>query len=347
MWKRHLWPAVLTFWLVAPWVFLLWLGAVIAWRRWSGVPLVVSLALSTAVAFSGWCAVRRWGERQHDLAGARLLEAVPDPESWAWRVHPAQALKAAHLSRCHRRWGVNARSSGWVLKGQPHPAIYGKLAAEWQVDHWQFSVEDAVLPQDNGGKFRSEFSDPILIQGEAATNDYLARIKAALALAKPRKDVIERLYQEDLRQASQPGTLYTGQINRRDNKSIPVELRFTAPPGNDPGLARFELKLPASGYIYTCSAKLARRVPNMPTESTDTDNPFTKLVEPASEGDLAINYEHVNSPKFNLADDLANDLLYNHSGVRDAPLELRDHQITGKLTNLPHNFLTLSVRQNP
>ena len=45
----------------------------------------------------------------------RLLSAVPDPEPWERFIHPAQTLKAAHLSHCQRRWGVNARSSGWRL----------------------------------------------------------------------------------------------------------------------------------------------------------------------------------------------------------------------------------------
>ena len=101
-------------WTLVPWAFLLWLGEVIACHRWSGVPLLASLALSATAAFHGWRLVCRWGERQHDLAGARLLQAVPDPEPWERFIHPVQTIKAAHLSRCQRLWGVNARSSGWT-----------------------------------------------------------------------------------------------------------------------------------------------------------------------------------------------------------------------------------------
>ena len=96
-----------------PWLGSGLLGGVIACRRWSGAPLLASLALGTAATFLGWRRVCRWGERQHDLAGARLLQAVPDPEPWVPWVHPVQVLKAAHLGHCQRRWGVNARSSGW------------------------------------------------------------------------------------------------------------------------------------------------------------------------------------------------------------------------------------------
>ena len=106
-------------------MFLFWLGQVIAWRRWSGGPLLVSLVLGATAASLGWRRVCRWGERRHDLAGARLLQMVPDPEPWERCLHPAQRYKAAHLRRCQRRWGVNARSSGWTFM---HRAAWLDLA---------------------------------------------------------------------------------------------------------------------------------------------------------------------------------------------------------------------------
>ena len=63
-------------WIGFPSVLFAWLGMVIACRRWSGLPLLASLALSIAVAGYGWRLVCHWGERQHDLAGACLLRAV-------------------------------------------------------------------------------------------------------------------------------------------------------------------------------------------------------------------------------------------------------------------------------
>ena len=115
---RVLWYLVSRLLTATPWVFLVWLGEVIACRRWSGLERDASLLFSVAAAVHGWRLVWRWGERQHDLKGARLLATLPDPEPWELFPHPAQRLKAAHLSHCQRRWGVNARSSGWRLVGR-------------------------------------------------------------------------------------------------------------------------------------------------------------------------------------------------------------------------------------
>ena len=72
-------------------------------------------------------------------------------------------------------------------KDQPVAPIYGKLAAEWQVDHWLYSVVNMALPNEDNGQFRSSFTGPILIQGEPATERFMAAAKAAIAQARPKK----------------------------------------------------------------------------------------------------------------------------------------------------------------
>ena len=232
-------------------------------------------------------------------------------------------------------------------KDAPHAPIYGQLAAEWQVDHWQFAMQDAALPEEEG-RFRSAFTGPILIQGEPATDRFVAAAKAAVAQAKPKQEAIERRYQKDLQSATQPGTLYRGQITKGKN-SMPAEVRFLAPaPGNDPGVTPCELRLPASDYVYTCSIKLARRVPNMPTAAAGSDKPFTQLVEPSAQGDVTLSFEHHNTPKFKPADVLANDLLYSQMGVRDMPLNLRGGLLQGNVVTMPVSAsFVLSAQQVP
>ena len=74
----------------------------------------------------------------------------------------------------------------------------------------------------------------------------------------PRREAIEAAYEENLRKATQPGTLYKGQITM-GKQSMAVEWQFIASSGGDPNTARFELRLPASGYVFTGAAKLAAR----------------------------------------------------------------------------------------
>ena len=234
-------------------------------------------------------------------------------------------------------------------KDQPAAPIYGKMAAEWQVDHWRYSVEDMAMPDEEEGRYRSSFTGPVLIQGEPATERFVATVKAAVASAKPKKEAIERAYRDDLLKATLPGTIYRGQMSY-GGKTMPAEVRFTAPPGGDSNLAQFELRLPASGYVYTCSAKLAQGVPNMPVPAVRTDDTILRMVEPEPVGDLTVNYEGFNKVKFNVADDLANRLYYACRTEKNVPLSLRNHQLKGKMTNLLVPSLSgimLSAQQNP
>ena len=231
-------------------------------------------------------------------------------------------------------------------KDQPVAPIYGKLAAEWQVDHWLYSVVNMALPNEDGGQFRSAYTSPILIQGHPATERFEAATRAAIAQAKPKKEAIEAAYKENLRKATQPGTLYRGQITMR-KQSMAAEWQFIASSGGDPNIARFQLRLPTSGYVFTGSAKLAQGVPNMPLPPDRTDNPIMQMVEPPSHGDLVVTLEQVNPHKLNLADEPANSLFYGRNDVKNSELTLRDGQLSGNLWHVTPGFMLSAQRQSP
>ncbi len=230
-------------------------------------------------------------------------------------------------------------------KDRPFAPVYGKLAAEWQVDHWQYEFIDLALPQDNG-RVRSAYTGPVMVQGDPATERFVMVAKAAVAANEPKKEVIEQRYREDLRKATQPGTVYKGQVSE-GKITTPVEICFSAPSG-DPDLVRFEMRLPTSGYAYTCSAKMAGCVPNMPVRVPRNDNPIFRIVAPGPTDDLTVNYESVNKPKLNLADTLANNLLYGHATDHNVPLALRNQQIQGKVAMLQTAIpIVLSAQPSP
>ena len=231
-------------------------------------------------------------------------------------------------------------------KDRPLAPIYGKMMAEWQVDHWQFSMVDMNLPEDDG-RFRSTFTGPILLQGGPDAERFMTAAKAAIAQAKPKKETIEAAYKEDLRKATQPSTLYKGQITMR-KQSMAAEWQFIASPGGDSNLVRFELRLPASGYVFTGSAKLAAGIPNMPQPPDRTDDPIMHMVEPPSQGDLKVTLEQVNPHKLNLADEPANTLFYSRNDVKNIELTLRDGQLSGNLWGIiTPGFMLSAQRQNP
>lgn len=233
-------------------------------------------------------------------------------------------------------------------KDAPAAPVYGKIAVRWQVDRWQYAFSDLELPEsESEGQPRSAYSGPILIQGEPATERYVAAARAAIARARPKKEAIERKYQEDLAQATRAGTLYKGQLSRR-GKTMPAEVRFVAAPGGDPGLARFELLLPATGYVYTCSARRAGSVPNLPVVPPGGEGESAERSEAAPRGDLSVNYESVKEPRFNLASELANDLLYSRAEIKDATLDFHGQELHGTLVNMdPHPGFVLSAQRSP
>ena len=235
-------------------------------------------------------------------------------------------------------------------KDQPSTPLYGRMSAAWRVDHWQFAVQELAMPEDEG-HMRSEYMGPILVQGDPATARFVATAKAEIAQAKPRKEAIERRYQEDLRRATQPGTLYKGQISRR-GKTMDAEIQFTAPaPGAGAGVARFELRLPASGFVYTCTAKLAEGVPNMPLSPSADDDAALNFGRTTQKGDVLINYEHIKDPRFNPANGLANDFrsyMIGDAAAKDKLVSILNHCMTGLIAGdeVEHGF-TLTAQQSP
>ena len=211
-------------------------------------------------------------------------------------------------------------------KDRPAAPIYAKLDAEWEIDHWVFSMEEgAALPADEGGHFRSEYTNPILIQGEPATDRFVAAAKAAVAQAKPKREAIEAAYQADLHKATQPGTLYKGQISR-GGSTMPAEVRFVAPAGGDPAFARCELRLPATGYLYVMSVRLAARVPNLPLAAAGA----SEQAERGPRTDLTISYERTDVPQPFPQNPFATDFFYHTRDTSSGWLNLRNHQLKGK-----------------
>ena len=113
-------------------------------------------------------------------------------------------------------------------KDKPLPPVYGKMAAEWQVDHWQISIVELQMP-DLPGKLRSDFSAPNEIQGSPEEKSFLAAAKVAIAEANSKKAVIESGYRADLAKAAQAGTVYRGRISHGAD-AVPAEVRFVESP---------------------------------------------------------------------------------------------------------------------
>ena len=235
-------------------------------------------------------------------------------------------------------------------KDRPRPPIYAKMSAEWQVDHWQFSMEDAALPADEGGKFRSEFSGPILIQGEPATDRFVTSAKAAIAQAKGKKDALEAAYEADLLRATRPGLLYRGQVSL-GSAAIPAEVRFVEPPTTDPLLARLEVRLPgAPGYLFTYNARLAGELPIHPAPVAGGDGSATMSGDagPVPKADLTVGLEHAAGKEI-VANTLPNQLLMaltHYSPPTALSLSLRHGHLEGRIATETGPF-RLSAQQVP
>ena len=144
-------------------------------------------------------------------------------------------------------------------KSKPLAPLYGKIAAEWQVDHWQFSNVDLELPQT--GQILSSFTGPTMVKGSPEAATFMAAEQRAVAEAKQRQAAIESKYAKDLLAATKPGTTYRGQVSHARGV-LPCEVRFLDTPGADPQMAMFEIRVPQEPtYQYFYTAKLAPKVP--------------------------------------------------------------------------------------
>ena len=219
-------------------------------------------------------------------------------------------------------------------KDQPRAAVYGKLAAEWQVDHWQFSIMDMPLPADDG-KFRSGFTGPVLVEGEPATARFLAVTKSAIAEAKPKKAAIEAAYEDDLLKATRPGTFYRGQVSV-GSTVVAAEVHFLETPTADRQVARFEVRMPsAPGYAFIYTAKLANQVPIHPIPVAGDNGAAVPPndAEPVPKADLTVGLEHAGGKEV-VAPTVPNELLMaltHYSPPRALPLSLRNGRLEGKI----------------
>ena len=179
-------------------------------------------------------------------------------------------------------------------KDKPLLPIYGKVAAEWQVDHWQFENMDLDLPAL--GKTRSSFAGgPTVVQGSPEADAFLMAERKAIVDAKQRQAAIENSYAKELAAATRPGTTYQGQINHRLGIQ-PCILRFLeVPPGGDPRMTTFEVRLtnePTYQFLYT--AKLVTPLPCGAPAAASTNNDESFRLADNSDGkpmgNLTVNF---------------------------------------------------------
>ncbi len=234
-------------------------------------------------------------------------------------------------------------------KDQPLAPLYGKFAAEWQMDHWEFSIMDMPTPADDG-KLRSAFTGPVLVEGEPATERYIAVTKSAIAEAKPKKAAIEAAYEDDLIKAMRPGTLYRGQVSR-GGSVVPAEVHFLETGTADQQIARFEVRLPNSpGYVFTFTAKLARQVPihPIPVARDDDAAPQSNDDEPVPKTDLTVGFEHADG-KSPQGTAIPNELLNDYTQYMPPhalPLSLFKGRLEGVISTVSGSY-KLSAQRVP
>ena len=234
---------------------------------------------------------------------------------------------------------------------QPLAPMYGKIAAEWQVDHWQFTVVDLPM-SDDGSKPRSWFQGVTLVQGSRELSHYLGETQAALSDAKEHQAAIERRYQEVLTQATRPGTVYHGELRLLSTSPpnpVPVEVRFVDVTlgGSATHEAQFTLKLaqPPTGHDYTFRAELAEHLPLVPPGQTHQPIGY----KAASLGDASIDFAQATGKEdqsMNLGG-----LLFRamHSGLNAGNLQLFVHnrRLEGWVASGYYGQLLISATQAP
>ncbi len=159
-------------------------------------------------------------------------------------------------------------------KNAPLPPVYGKMAAEWQVDHWQFFKVDLSAPVD--GKLRTDFAGPTMIQGSPEANAFLQAERDAIAQAKQQIEAVRGRYADQMARSTRPGTTFRGQISFHQTM-LPCELRFLdPPPGGDPRFTAFQITLTSNpSYQFTYHAKLATELPiALPTPTPAPTNSY-------------------------------------------------------------------------
>ena len=237
-------------------------------------------------------------------------------------------------------------------KDRPLAPVYGKVAAEWQVDHWQFSVLDLQIPADVS-KPRRAFTAPTLVQGSGDARQFWGAAQAALKAAKESRAAIEHRYQEALARATRPGTVYRGELWLRFNGSrknpVAAELRFVDVTlgGADVHQAQFTLKLPqVPGYDFSFRVKLAAQLPlELPAQAGQFTGPAV-----ASRGDATIDATQATG-KDDRGTSTAGTLLYelhDSTARSDLPLLMHNGRLEGTLARaLLKGDLLIAAAQAP
>ena len=237
-------------------------------------------------------------------------------------------------------------------KDRPLAPIYGKMAAEWQVDHWQFSVLAMQTPADES-KPRSAFTGPTLVQGSGEARQFWGTAQAALKTAKESRAAIEHRYQEALAQATRPGSVYRGELTLRFNGSrknpVAAEVRFmdVTLGGADVHQAQFTLKLPqVPGYDFSFRVKLADQLPLvLPAQAGQFAGQAV-----ASRGDMTINATQATG-KDDRGASTAGALLYelhDSTARSDLPLLVHNRRLEGTLCSaLLKGDLLIAAAQAP
>ncbi len=234
-------------------------------------------------------------------------------------------------------------------KDKPLAPIYGKVAAEWQVDHWQFSNVDLTMPAF--GQPRSAFTGPTMVKGGADGETFLKAQREAIASAKQQQATIEASHQKDLAAATRPGTTYRGNVTR-NGKTMLAEVRFVdPPPGSDARVAAFALTLPSDpSFRVEYTTKLASSLPlNLPA-STSNDNaiPIVDSSEPPV-GNLTANWSHCETkdPQGKTPSGFLVYCLQHGWTHHDLPLLLLNHRIEGAVAQHINGDYVLSAELQP
>ena len=178
-------------------------------------------------------------------------------------------------------------------KGKALSPLYGKLAAEWQVDHWKWSEADLEPP--SVGRPRAMFgSDPTLILGSPEAEAVAAAQRKGVDEFRQKQADVEARYAKDLAAATKPGTTYKGQI-KHPNGTMPCEVRFVETAGAaDPQTVSFEVRVPQDpAYLYVFKAKFSPTIPlNIASDAAyQPTSPATSDADAAPPvGDLTATY---------------------------------------------------------
>ena len=237
-------------------------------------------------------------------------------------------------------------------KAKPLPPLYGKIAAEWQVDHWQFTNVDLELPQM--GQPRSAFAGgPTMVKGSPEAEAFLTAQRKAINAAKQKQAAVEESYLNDLRAAVQPGSVYAGKISHRLG-ALPCELRFLDQPAGDTQTTLFEVRLtnePSYQFIY--SAKLVTPLPIGTSASSPNGESFRVPDESNSApvGDLTVNFSRGSGGgKDEDGKTLPGMVLRGQKGHytgHDQPFLLLGGHIQGVVSNYANDQFTLTAQKKP